>query len=115
MVDAYVHEQEQEAADEGEAREIRQAIQDMPVAETLPAYSGLYADDLGYLWVLDTTLPGDDTRTFHILDPRGELVARAALPDGSQILDIGADYVLTLHQDELEVEYLRLLRLHRPG
>ncbi|MFH1762949.1 MAG: hypothetical protein ABIF09_02040 [Gemmatimonadota bacterium] len=42
-------------------------------------------------------------------------MGRATLPPVSEILEIGEDYILALHRDELEVEYVRLFSLHRPA
>jgi hypothetical protein len=85
----------------------------MPVPDFMPAFAGLHADVLGYLWVDEYRRPGDDTPVFDILDPDGALVGRTTLPAVSEILEIGEDYILALHRDELEVEYVELFSLHR--
>ena len=47
--------------------------------------------------------------------PDGKLVGRFQLPDRMQVMEIGADYLLGLYRDDMEVEYLRLYDLTRPG
>lgn len=59
--------------------------------------------------------PGEEPTVYDILDPEGRLVGWVFLPDQLDILEIGQDYILGLYRDELEVEYVRMYRLHRPG
>jgi hypothetical protein len=113
LLSAYIRQEEAEAADEGEAREVRQRIMEMPVPDFLPAYSGMVADELGCLWVERFRPPEDDVPVFDIFDPEGALMARATLPEGSEVVDIGADQVLVLYRDDLGVEYLRVHPLDR--
>jgi hypothetical protein len=113
-VDALIQEEIDGASDPSEAPEIRAGFQEMPVPDAMPAFAGLYADALGYLWVERYRPPGDETPVFDILDPEGALVGWAALPSDGEVLEIGPDYILTLDRDELEVEYVRLFNLERP-
>jgi hypothetical protein len=114
-LEALVQEEIAEAADPSEAPEIRAGFEEMPAPDFMPAFAGLHADVLGFLWVEEYRRPGDEVPVFDILGPDGALVGRVDLPPGSEILEIGEDYVLTLYRDELEVEYLRLFDLQRPG
>lgn len=111
---AVIEEEVAEADDPTQAPEIRAGFEDMPVPDVMPAFAGLHADALGFLWVERYRKPGDDVPFFDIVSPDGALVGAAALPSGSDILEIGADYVLVVQRDELEVEYLRLFSLNRP-
>jgi hypothetical protein len=115
LLDSYIQEQEAEA-EGNEAREIRQQLSEMPVPETMPAFGGLHADDLGFLWVERTRIPGDDVPVFDIFGPDGALTAQGTLPEDSQILQIREEEILVLFRDELGVEYLRVYSLTRgPG
>ena len=80
----------------------------------LPAHGALFADALGYLYVEDYRLPGEEVPTFNVFDPQGRLTGRLQLPAGLQVLEVGEDYLLGLYRDELDVEYLRLYALERP-
>lgn len=111
---AYIEEAVAQAADPTEAPEIRSGYEEMPVPDFMPAFAGLHTDALGYLWVERYRRPGEAAPVFDILDPGGALVGRVAIPDGSEILEIGTDDLLVLQRDELEVEYVRLLELRRP-
>ena len=112
LLDSYIQEQEAEAGG-NEAREIRQQISEMPVPETMPAFGGLHADDLGYLWVERSRIPGDEVPVFDIFDSEGALTAQATLPEGSELLHVREDEILVLVRDDLGVEYLRLFSLAR--
>ena len=38
---------------------------------------------------------------------------RVSLPPGTEILEVGLDYLLVLFRDDLDVEYVQLYRLTR--
>ncbi len=113
-LEAVIEEEIAEADDPSLAPEIRAGFEDMPVPDLMPAFAGLHADALGFLWVERYRRPGEEVPVFDIVDPEGVLVGTVQVPPGSDILEIGADYLLLLQRDELEVEYLRLFSLDRP-
>ena len=114
-LEAVIEEEVAQADDPSEAPEIRAGFEEMPVPDLMPAFSSIQTDHEGYLWVERFRRPGEDTPVFDILDPQGNLVGRVSIPPRSEILQIGPDHVLTLFRDELEVEYVRMLNLRRPG
>ena len=87
----------------------------MPRVETRPPHGALYADTEGYLFVEDYVMPGDEWKGVTIFDPEGRLVGGFELPVDLQVLEVGSDYLLVRCEDELEVEYVRMYRLTRPG
>ncbi len=99
--------------DPGQRAERRNNLEEMGVREIMPAYSGLMADPLGYLWVSEYRGPQDDTRVYTVFDAEGKLFGRLRMPDRFQVTEIGSDYVLGRYTDDLDVEYLRLYRLSR--
>jgi hypothetical protein len=115
MVEAYIQEELYEATDPAEAREIRQGLEEMPIPDALPAFGGVHAGRLGFLFVERYRIPGQEAPVFDILDTQGRLVGWVGLPPLVEVLEIGEDYVLALDRDELEVEYVRLFPLTRPG
>lgn len=108
MVDTYTSSEEA-------AQRLRQGTRELPVAELRPPFGALEADLLGYLWVEEHRLPGDEVREYTIFDPEGRLTGAITLPEGLAPFEIGADYLLGLNRDELGVEYVHLHRLQRPG
>ena len=73
------------------------------------------ADLLGYLWVEDFQRPGAEDRAWNVFDPQGVLVGRVTLPESFSPREIGGDYILGMGWDELNVEYIQMYPLSRPG
>jgi hypothetical protein len=113
-MEAYVEARAADASDGNEAREIRESYADMPVPDFMPAFAGVESDALGFLWVEAYRGMGAEAVTYHVFDPRGELVGAVELPEEMDLLEIGPDYLLALFRDELDVEYVRLYSLQRP-
>jgi hypothetical protein len=111
----YIEEMAAAAATDVQARMIRQRLSQLPLPETFPAFASLMADELGFLWVQEQARPGQDDSVWEIFNPEGALTGRASLPARVFPLEIGADYLLGLHWDELEVEYLHLYLVERPS
>ena len=58
---------------------------------------------------------GAATDRWLIFDTDGQLEATLDAPVGHTMLEIGEDYVLAVWKDELDVEYVRMFGLERPG
>jgi hypothetical protein len=86
-------------------------LEEMPYPATHPAYSGFTLDREGNLWVQDPEIPGDDTRRYQVFDTTGQWLGAIAMPERVEPTDIGADYVLSIWQDEDDIEYVRLYPL----
>jgi len=100
-------------------------IEGQTFADELPAFSGLLIDEEGNAWLrryeplhaLPATqyLPTlDAPSTWAVLDPDGRWLGDVRVPASLHLLEIGTDYVLGLHRDEFEVEYLRVHDLRKP-
>ena len=50
---------------------------------------------------------------WHVFSPEGELLGRVATPLGLEVHEIGADYLLGVELDELEVSFVRRYPLAR--
>ena len=82
-----------------------------PHRGTRPRFTEVYLDHIGRTWLGALSLPGDSTRAWTIFNPALEPEATIALPTGAKILDIGADRILLLVRNELDVEHDRMYRL----
>ena len=91
-------------------------IRSVPPVETLPAFTGIMADALGYLWVeefrLDGEAPGAPS-IWTVFDREGRVQGFVETPSGLAIHEIGADYILGTTRDELQVQYVQLWPLSR--
>jgi hypothetical protein len=92
---------------------IRAYLGALPLPEAFPPHGRLLADQLDCLWVEDFQRPGVENRTWNVFDPEGELVGRVTLPERFNPVEIGADYVLGVGWDEMNVEYVRMYALTR--
>jgi hypothetical protein len=80
-----------------------------------PAYGSVVAAADGSLWV---GAPGADDRQparWDVIAADGRWLGPVTTPARFQPLDVGADHVAGLWQDDLDVTYLRVYRLERPG
>jgi hypothetical protein len=82
----------------------REMFELMPKHETFPALSSIQLDRLGNLWVEEYRQPGDQRSIWQVFGQDGRRIARAEIPVELQVLDIGADYLMGIAQDELGVE-----------
>ncbi len=85
------------------------------MAEFLPAFNSLIADRVGHLWLEEFEPPGEERpgARWTVLNPEGRVLGWVETPDGLEIYEIGADYLLADARDELEVEYVQLWSLER--
>ena len=89
---------------------------DMTLVEFFPAFSALHSDPLGYLWVREYELPGEDHSRWTVFDAEGRVQGFVEMPLDLEVFEIGRDYVLGRVMDELNVERVQLWPLDRtPG
>lgn len=98
-------------------RGLRETFEEVPVAETFPAFDEIIADALGHLWVQEYDLPGEQRPNplWTVFDPEGRVLGFVETPAGLDIYEIGADYILGRATDDLGVEYMQLWSLDRNG
>jgi hypothetical protein len=111
--DAYLTEQLADVDDDNEARRLRERHADMPSPEMVPPYENFVVDALQQVWIGEYVLPNQTERTYVVIDRDGRALGRLTMPERTLPLDIGADYVLGLTRDELDIEQLTLWRLER--
>lgn len=87
-----------------------------PPPETYPAFApAIHIDSDLNLWLRESSRPGDPRSLWSVFSAAGNLLGVVEMPPGIEVLDIGADYVLGLHRDELDVEYVQYFHLRRGG
>ena len=85
-------------------------LADVAMPRNRPAYGDILLDRSGNLWVQRTREGSPSEHEYLVFDPGGILLGSVELPS-IRVLEIGEDYVLGVHRDELEVEYLHLYPL----
>ncbi len=101
------------AGDDNERRQIERFISDVPFPGRLPAFRALRADALGYLWVERFRRPGESQPEWLVFEPEGRWLRTVETPLGLRVTEIGAEYVLGIDRDELDVERVLLYELAR--
>ena len=91
------------------------AVGDMPLVEAFPAFASVRVDRLGYLWVREYRLPGEQHRLWTVFDPEGRVLGLVEMPGSFSVEEIGEDYILGTRDDELGVEYVESWPLDRSG
>jgi hypothetical protein len=93
-----------------------QLRQHLPIPEFLPAIAGMQSDSDANLWLLAFPDPLDrnEAAVWRVFGPDGRLLTHVSLPERFTPLQIGADFVLGVWRDELDVEYVQLLCLLKP-
>lgn len=89
----------------------------------VPAYSRLMVLDDGSLWVARwegltwplPRLPGHPGSRWDVFDPSGELVRQVIIPNNMSLLDAGADWVLVVVRDDLNVQRLAVYEMGAGG
>jgi hypothetical protein len=85
----------------------------MPIPDTLPAFRSLKVDAMGWLWAevydWDPTSPTE----WMVFDRDGRARGTLTTPDGLDVESIGADYILGVWKDDLDIEFVRRYALKR--
>ena len=85
----------------------------MPLGEFFPAFDALQSDPLGYLWVQEYGLPGQDGNVWTVFDAEGRVQGLVETPSDLDVFEIGEDYILGTMADEFDVERVQVWRLDR--
>lgn len=105
----------QAAGDPGMTPEIRERFSQMDLPETVPSFIALQVDDLGWLWAETYRFERNGPRTWVVFDPDGRARGSVMTPARVEVHQIGADFILGLWRDSLNVEYVRRYPLSRAG
>lgn len=93
---------------------LEQALGEVSFPQTLPPYSALLVDSLGYVWVLnyeDPTRSGPNR--WSVFTPDGALLGEVETPVDFQVYQIGEEFVLGTWRDEFDVPYAQMYALRR--
>lgn len=98
------------------ADEARRLVSRIPVPAVRPEYSDLVLDRLGNLWVRrgPTTDGRSEAIEYLVFDRSGALLGSLPLPP-IRILEIGMDYIIGVHEDDLGVQYVQTFEIVKPA
>ena len=83
----------------------------LPLPELVPAYRGLYVDELHYIWVERFRLPGETIRIWDVLSPEGEWLGEVTLPGRFWLHRVGGKFLVGTQMDSLDVERVQVYDL----
>lgn len=94
---------------------VKDLYERVPTPETKPAYSQLLVDGAGAIWAqrYRGRTEIEQPISFEVFGSDGAWLGSIRMPRRFTPLEIGLDYVLGVGRDELDVEAVQLLRLHR--
>lgn len=85
------------------------------IPPAMPAHGPMLAGADGRLWVRETAPPADETPRWVAFRDDGTMLGTVALPPRFRALEFGADYVLGVRRDDLDVERVELYPLRPAG
>jgi hypothetical protein len=96
--------------------EVQDARRRLPVSDSLPAINGfdMHWDEAGYLWVghyARSNVAGGTDRRYEVFAADGRWMGGVAFPPVYRVLDVSRGRALTVHRDDLGVEYVRVYRV----
>lgn len=90
---------------------MRRAI---PLPEFLPAHEEILVDPIGNVWMSGYEVLDEDPK-WQVFDSFGRWLGEVTVPAGGRITEVGADYLVGVWRDDLDVETVRVYGLHKPG
>lgn len=93
----------------------RSRFEQMPRLDSLTVFADLRMGPDGEIWLRRELGPRDPRRLWWVTGPDGQPVALARLPDHSDILELGPDWVVVNRRDSLDVEGVEILPVRRAG
>jgi hypothetical protein len=102
------------ARDDNMRRRISLDLAELPIPPTMPAHGDLHADADGNLWVQEYRAQGEDHTRWMVFDREGRLLGPVQGPARFTTYSIGADFVIGVRTDELDVERVERYRITKP-
>lgn len=88
-------------------------LRETPFPERMPLYRRLLVDAQRNLWAERFRPPWEEGSSWYVFDEQGVWLGEVDTPPGLNIFEIGADYVLGMRRDELDVQSVVMIPLDR--
>ncbi|HEX2079962.1 MAG TPA: hypothetical protein VHG08_19750 [Longimicrobium sp.] len=112
--DAYI-ERRREGMRDARFRQIEERMmKSVPFPDHKPFFTALRVDAEGNAWVQRPAYPEADT-PWDVFDAEGRLLGTVTTPAGLRVTQIGADFVVGIWTDELDVPHVRVHRMEKPA
>jgi hypothetical protein len=94
-------------------REMAERLKLYAFASKKGAYVALVPDPVGNLWVRRNTLP-DEAEAYSVISPDGSWLGYVQMPTRFRVTQIGANFVVGIWADSLDVPHVRVYGLLKP-
>lgn len=95
-------------------RAAERVLAEIPVPETMPAYSRLIADGEGNLWVEEYRVTAAEPPRWTVFDTAGRMLGTLSVPAALTIEEIHSDVIVGVARDSLDVERIHIHRILKP-
>lgn len=88
------------------------------IPDEKPGIHQLFVDEVGHLWTQPYRPHGEPNRSFDVFDPAGRYLGRLTLPVAIEMTPepvVTEDRIVALHRDDLDLPFVVVMRLERPG
>lgn len=92
---------------------VRREVESLEWPSSVPAYTDLRVDPEGIVWLKAYRVSSEEPERWSLLAPDRGYLGDLTFSKGRTLLEIGADYVLLLQRDDLDVESVVKLTLDR--
>jgi hypothetical protein len=114
-IDAYVEDRVANARSANDRRYVQQLVREAPLPQYLPVYQAILVARTGHTWIERYRAPGETTPEWDVFRADGAWLGAVATPQRFRIMEIGPDYLAGVFRDDLDVEYVRVYELVKPG
>jgi NOL1/NOP2/fmu family ribosome biogenesis protein len=97
------------------AARIREQNEGVPLPPHLPTSEGALVDSGGAVWLEGFRLTPSEPALWTVVGPAGAWLGTVELPRGFEPYEIGEDYMIGVWHDDLDVPYVHVYDLVRPG
>jgi hypothetical protein len=94
---------------------MEQLLGEMDYPQEMPVYANVVADAGENLWVRRYDPEPETAAEWWVFTPEGRLLGTVETPAGLRVREIGADHVLGIWLDDLNVQYVRRYALLKPA
>lgn len=102
-----------QASRAGQQDRLRTVLSQMEVPEYLPEFSDVFADPLARIWVREYEVEDGPLAEWRVYDGEGLAIGSISLPARFTPTDAGADFVVGITTDDLDVETVVEYPIHR--
>jgi hypothetical protein len=95
----------------GASPESRRAAMEIPHRRSFPMFDDVLVDDRGRVWIASYAPPGDEQRTWLVVDLDAVTARRVVLPAAVTLMDVRGDRLALLERNEWDEQSIRVMSI----